>query len=93
MKKRKKSKIPKFKNLEEERKFWKTHSFVDFEDEFDEVEMDFSKAVWEYRPLKETIVIRMEKTLKDKLRIAARKKGLNPSTLARMLLTEKLQTL
>ena len=91
--KKKKSKIPKFKNLEEEREFWKTHSFADYWDEMEEVEMDFSEAVWEYRPLKETIVISMEKTLKDKLRIAARKKGLNPSTLARMLLTEKLQTL
>lgn len=39
--KKKKSKIPEFKNYDEEAEFWDTHSFVDFEDELEEVEMVF----------------------------------------------------
>lgn len=90
MKKRntyKKSRIPEFKSLEEEAKFWDTHSFVDFEDETEDVEI-----VWEVdKPRKETLVLRVQKNFKDRLKKTARKKGLNVSTLARMWLMEKLQ--
>lgn len=79
---------------EEEVLWWDTHDLGNYWDELKEVKMDFSEAVWEYRgPRTETIVVRVEKPLKDKLKLAARKKGVNTSTLARILLTEKLQTL
>ena len=87
MKKKIKSRIPKFKSLEEEAKFWDTHSITDFEDETEDVEI-----VWEVeKPRDETLVLRVQKNFKDRLKQTARKKGLNASTLARMWLMEKLQ--
>jgi len=84
----KKSKIPEFKSLEEEAEFWDTHDFIDFEDETEDVEI-----IWEVdKPRKETLVLRVQKDIKDKLKKVARQKGLNTSTLARMWLMEKLQT-
>jgi predicted DNA binding CopG/RHH family protein len=87
MKKKIKSRIPKFKSLDEEAKFWDTHSITDFEDETEDVEI-----IWEVeKPRDETLVLRVQKNLKEKLKKEARKKGLNASTLARMWLMEKLQ--
>ena len=37
-------KISKFKNEDEERKFWARHSFLDFPDSFKEVKLDFSNG-------------------------------------------------
>ncbi len=88
MKKSIKSNIPEFKNIEEEAKFWDTHSITDFEDETEDVDI-----VWEAdKPRNETLVLRVQKGFKDRLKKTARKKGLNASTLARMWLMEKLQT-
>ena len=88
MKKRIKSKIPEFKNIEEEAKFWDTHSITDFEDETEDVDI-----IWEAdKPRDETLVLRVQKGFKDRLKKTARKKGLNASTLARMWLMEKMQT-
>lgn len=86
--KKTKSGIPKFKTIEEEAKFWDTHDFTDFEDELENVEIVFELE----KPRTETLVVRLQKKSKDKLRRAARSRGLNVSTLARMWLMEKLQT-
>lgn len=87
--KKKKSKIPEFKSIEEEAKFWDTHSFADYWDELEDVDI-----VWEVeKPRKESLVLRVQKDIKDRLKKEARKRGLNLSTLARMWLIEKLQTL
>lgn len=85
--KKKKSKIPEFKSIEEEAKFWDTHSFADYWDELEDV--DIVREV--DKPRKETLVLRVQKNFKDRLKKTARKKGLNVSTLARMWLMEKLQ--
>ncbi|MFV1917417.1 MAG: CopG family antitoxin [Patescibacteria group bacterium] len=86
--KKKKSKIPEFKSVKEEAKFWDTHSFADYWDELEDVDI-----VWEVdKPRDETLVLRVQKNFKENLKRAARKKGLNVSTLARMWLMEKLQT-
>ena len=88
MKKRIKSKIPEFKNIAEEAKFWDTHSITDFEDETEDVDI-----IWEVdKPRDETLVLRVQKGFKDRLKKTARRKGLNASTLARMWLMEKMQT-
>ena len=87
MKKKIKSRIPKFKSLDEEAKFWDTHSITDFEDETEDVEIILEVE----KPRDETLVLRVQKNLKEKLKKEARKKGLNASTLARMWLMEKLQ--
>lgn len=85
---RKKSKIPEFKNIEEEARFWDTHNITDFEDETEDVDIVFDLK----KPRTETLIVRLQKDLKDRLSKIARKKGLNVSTLARMWLIEKLQT-
>ncbi|OGG24376.1 hypothetical protein A3A79_04295 [Candidatus Gottesmanbacteria bacterium RIFCSPLOWO2_01_FULL_43_11b] len=87
MKKKKISKIPKFKSIEEEAKFWDTHSVTDFEDETEDVDIIVELA----KPRDETLVLRVQKSLKKKLASIANKKGITPSTLARIWLMEKLQ--
>ncbi len=86
--KKKKSRIPEFKTLEEEANFWDTHSFTDFEDELKDVKVivDLDK------PRDETLIVRLQKSFKKQLEKIARSKGLNVSTLARMWLMEKFQT-
>lgn len=88
MKKRVKSKIPNFKTYEEEANFWDTHNITDFEDETEDVEIIFDLK----KKRDETLVLRLQKSLKERLENIARNKGLNVSTLARMWLIEKLQT-
>ena len=87
MKKKKASRIPKFKNVREEAKFWDTHSFVDFEDELEDVEIVVELA----KPRDETLVLRIQKNMKERLERIAHKRGLNISTLSRIWLMEKLQ--
>jgi predicted DNA binding CopG/RHH family protein len=83
----KKSRIPEFKSNEEEANFWDTHSVTDFEDETEEVDIIFDLA----KPRDETLVVRVQKNLKDKMERVAAKKGINVSTLARIWFSEKLQ--
>lgn len=85
---RKTSRIPKFKNIEEEARFWDTHSVTDFEDETENVDIVFELN----KPREETLVLRVQKGLKEKLARVARKKGLNVSSLSRIWLMEKLQS-
>ena len=89
MKKNKKSRIPKFKNYEEEARFWDTHEFTEFEDELEDVDIVFELN----KPRTESLVLRVQKDIKQKLQKVARSKGLNVSTLARMWLMEKLSHL
>ncbi len=86
--KKKKSRIPDFKNIKEEAEFWDTHSFTDYWDDLEDVDIIFEVD----EPREESLVLRVQKKFKEKLRMEARKRGLNISTLARMWLMEKLQT-
>ena len=86
--KKRKSRIPKFNNYEEEAKFWDTHSFADYWDEFEEVDLVADL----HKPKDETLVLRLQKEAKDKLNRVAKKKGVTASSLARMWLTEKLRS-
>lgn len=81
-------KIPAFKSYKEEANFWDTHSFTDFEDEFEDVDIVFDLD----KPKEETLIVRLQKSLKDKLEKLAKRKGVSLSTLARILLTERLHT-
>lgn len=85
--KKKAEKIPKFKNIEAEAKFWDTHSFADYWDEFKDVDL----VVALHKPKEETLVLRLQKNLKDTLEKVAKHKGVPVSTLARMWLAEKAQ--
>lgn len=81
------SRIPKFTSLDEEAKFWDTHSVTDFEDELEDVDIVVDLA----KPRDDTLVVRVQKHLKVKLDSIASKKGITTSTLARIWLAEKLQ--
>ena len=85
--KKKAEKIPQFKNIEEEAKFWDTHSFADYWGEFRDVEM----VVNLHKPKEETLVLRLQKNLKDTLEVIAKSKGLSVSTLVRMWLAQRAQ--
>lgn len=81
---RKSSKIPTFSNREEEAKFWETHSIAEFTDELKPVTARFAKN------LSEGITIRFDRPTLDKLRKLAHKKGIGPTTLARMWILDQM---
>ncbi len=87
MKKKKANKIPKFKSLEEEANFWDTHSFADYWDEFEDVDLVVKLS----KPKEETLVLRLQKDLKDRMEKIARKKGVGMSALVRLWILEKLR--
>lgn len=88
--KKKKSELPNFNKmtLEQEAEWFDTHSLADYWDEMEDVEIVFDLE----KPRTETLVVRMQKDFKIKLRQIAKSKGLDVSTLARMWLLEKLQS-
>lgn len=88
MRKRAKSRIPKFNSLEEEAHFWDTHDITDFEDETEDVEIVFDL----HKPKEETLVLRLQRGIKDRLEETARSKGVSVSSLARLWLTQRLQS-
>jgi predicted DNA binding CopG/RHH family protein len=81
---KKTSRIPGFKNREEEAKFWEAHSFSEFSDELKPVKVHFAKN------LSEGITIRFDQPTLNKIRELAHKKGLGPTTLARMWIMDHL---
>ena len=83
-----KNRTPKFQSLEEEAAFWKTHSPLDYPEQWVE-DKTFTTA----NPLVHTLAVRLDTNTIDKLAAIAHKKGLGPSTLARMWLLERLELL
>lgn len=81
-------KIPAFHSYEEEATFWDTHAVTDFEDETKDVDIVFDLD----KPKKESLILRIQKDLKRKLMKVAKQKGVTVSTLSRIWLTEKLQS-
>jgi predicted DNA binding CopG/RHH family protein len=79
-------KVPKFKSLKEERKFWDTHDSTAYHDDF-----KMTKNVVFVRPKKEVISLRLEPKFIRRLRELADKEGLPPTTYARMLIVKSLQ--
>src|SRR5690348_10461074 len=82
-----KSRIPTFNTVEEEAAFWDTHSIEEFADELEPVtDVKFVKA----RPRK-ALIVRLEENSFEALRNEAREQGIEPSTLARIVLLQHLQ--
>lgn len=79
------SRIPEFSSRQEEAEFWDTHSFADYWDELTPVKVRFAKN------LSEGITIRFDPQTLARLRQEARRKGMGPTTLARMWILERLQ--
>ncbi|MCX6792127.1 MAG: CopG family antitoxin [Candidatus Gottesmanbacteria bacterium] len=89
MKKKMRSRIPTFKTLAEEARFWDTHSFADFEDELKDVDI----VVELQKPAEETLILRIQKSLKNRLAKIAKKQGISISSLSRMWLMERLRAM
>lgn len=81
-----KSRIPEFKNREEEAKFFDSHDMADFQDEFKVIKVRFAKN------LSEGLHIRLDPETLTKLRIEAKEKGIGPTTLVRMWVKEQLRS-
>jgi predicted DNA binding CopG/RHH family protein len=79
-------KVPKFKSLKEERKFWDTHDSTEYHDDF-----KITETVVFVRPKKEVISLRLEPKFIRRLRELADKEGLPPTTYARMLIVKSIQ--
>ena len=79
-------KLPKFKTIEEEAKFWDTHSFTDFADNYKEMK---TNRVADKKD--SVITVKMPSATKEALSIIAKKSHVAPSTLIRMWTTEKLE--
>jgi len=87
--KKKKFKFPDFNKMsyEEEANWWDTHDWSEFWDELEDVDIVFALE----KPRDETVVLRIQKEIKEQLDKLARSRGLNLSTLVRMWMMEKLQ--
>jgi predicted DNA binding CopG/RHH family protein len=79
-------KVPKFKNVKEERKFWDYQESTDYLDDFEE-----TKDVVFVRPKKQVISLRLEPQVINKLKELADKEGLRPTTYARMLIIRAIR--
>jgi predicted DNA binding CopG/RHH family protein len=79
-------KVPKFKNVKEERKFWDSHESTNYLDDFKE-----AKDVVFVRPKKQVISLRLEPKIINKLKELADQEGLPPTTYARMLIIKAIR--
>lgn len=79
-----KSRIPEFKNRQEMAEWFDTHDLADYQDEFKTVQVRFAKN------LSAGLNIRLDPHSLEQLRAVAHKKGIGPTTLARMWIKEHL---
>ena len=79
-------KVPKFKNVKEERVFWDSRESTDYLDDFKE-----TKDVVFVRPKKQVISLRLEPQIINRLKELAHQEGLPPTTYARMLIIKAIR--
>ena len=81
----KKSKIPKFRNDQEERAFWSKHSVEEFGGDLEDLDV-------EIRPTRtEQIALRLSKDDLTALRALAKRRGVGHTTLARNVIEQWLE--
>lgn len=84
----KKSKsMPKFKNEDEEREFWTTHSFIDYIDQFEQVDMDLSKL----KPTTESISLRLPAYMLRRIKELANSRDVPYQSLMKVYLAERIE--
>src|SRR3990167_7639482 len=81
-------KIPAFKTYQEEALFWDTHSVTDFEDQTEDVEIIFDIE----KPRDATLIVRLQKELKMRVKKLAKSKGLDSSGIVRNWIINGLRT-
>jgi len=80
-------KIPKFKSLSEEEKFWSTHDSTEYID-YGKVELGFFP---ELKPSSKTISIRLPESLLEALKVLANKRDVPYQSMMKVLLAEKVR--
>ena len=80
-------KIPKFKSLSEEEKFWSTHDSTEYVD-YRKVELGFFP---ELKPSSKTISIRLPESLLEALKVLANKRDVPYQSMMKVLLAEKVR--
>ena len=79
------SRIPDFQTREEEAEFWDTHDFTEFLDETRPVKLRVSKN------LASALSVRLDPQDREELERRAARQGIEPSTLVRMWIKERLR--
>jgi hypothetical protein len=92
--------IPSFHSIEEEAEWWDTHDTADFQHLFEPVQIiiggDLAEQIATHREekersdLAEKLTLRLDQTDRAALSKYAKRKGIGPSTLARMWIKEHL---
>jgi len=80
-------KIPKFKTITEEARFWDTHDITDYLSEMKEVKVSFNPLA----PKEEILTLRIQSELKKRLEKIARGYGINLSNLLRIWFIDKVK--
>ena len=87
MKKSKKTRIPKFRNEDEEREFWASHDSTDY--------IDWSEAreviMPNLKPTLKTISIRLPEIMLEELKLIANKRDVPYQSLMKMFLAERVE--
>jgi predicted DNA binding CopG/RHH family protein len=87
MKKTKKKRIPKFKDEDQEREFWATHSALDYLDISRTRRVTFPNL----KPSVKTISIRLPEMMLEELKLLANKRDVPYQSLLKMFLAERIQ--
>jgi predicted DNA binding CopG/RHH family protein len=87
MKSMKKNKIPKFKNEDEERKFWETHDSSDYVDWENAQNITLSKL----KPSVKNISIRLPEMMIEELKLLANKRDIPYQSLMKIFIAERLE--
>lgn len=80
-------KIPKFKSISQEARFWDSHNVNDYLSEIKEVKAFFNPL----DPKKETLTLRIQSELKERLEKIAKSYGINLSNLLRIWFIDKIK--
>jgi len=87
MRKTNKKRIPKFKNEDEEREFWATHSPLDFLDT-----NSASRVILpNLKPSVKTISLRLPEMMLEQLKLLANKRDVPYQSLLKMFLAERIE--
>lgn len=80
-------KLPKFKTIAEEARFWDSHDVSDYLPEMRRVDVAFERPVLK----EEMITIRIQSAIKEKLENVAKNYGVDLSSLLRIWLVDRLK--
>jgi predicted DNA binding CopG/RHH family protein len=84
---KKKNDIPIFKNEDEEREFWATHSILDFPGSFKRIKMDFSALKASTKP----ITIRLPESMIYSLKMMSNKRDVPYQSFIKTILHDKIR--